>query len=162
MKKCVFSGSFDPPTIGHEKTVETCLKIFDEVVVAVMINPNKKPFLTESEREALLKKMFAGENRVKVCVFNGAAVDLLERENTPFYVRGVRDCIDFEYENRDRFASRKLKEDLVTVYLPCDQENIHISSTLVRSSVQFKKDYLQYIPVSIREDLVEMLKNKGL
>lgn len=55
MKKCVFAGSFDPPTTGHEKIVKTCLEIFDEVVVAVMVNPEKTAFLTESERESLLK-----------------------------------------------------------------------------------------------------------
>lgn len=161
MKKCVFSGTFDPPTAGHEKIIKTCLEIFDEVVVAVMINPEKKPLLTESERETLLKKLFADEKRVKVCVFGGAAVDLMEREKTNFYVRGVRDCIDFEYENRNYYLSKKLKKDLIEIYIPAEQESLHISSSAVRTSYRFKKEYLQYIPASIQKDLLEMLKNEG-
>lgn len=161
MKKCVFSGTFDPPTKGHEKIIKTCLEIFDEVVVAVMVNPEKIPLLTESEREILLKKLFAEEQRVKVCVFSGAAVDLMEKENTNFYVRGVRDCIDFGYENRNYFASRKLKKDLIEIYIPAEQENLHISSSAVRTSVKFEKEYLQYIPEAIQKDLQKMLKNKG-
>ena len=161
MKKCVFSGTFDPPTKGHEKIIKTCLEIFDEVVVAVMVNPDKTPLLMENERETLLKKLFADEKRVKVCVFYGAAVDLLERENTNFYVRGVRDCIDFEFENRNYYASKKLKNNLIEIYIPAEQENLHISSTAVRTSVRFKKEYLQYIPASIQKDLLEMLKNKN-
>lgn len=161
MKKCVFSGTFDPPTKGHETIIKTCLEIFDEVVVAVMINPDKTPLLTETERETLLKKLFADEKRVKVVVFDGAAVDLMEKENTPFYVRGVRDGIDFEFENRNYFASKKLKKDLIEIYIPAEQENLHISSTAVRTSVRFKKEYLQYIPAPIQKDLLEMLKNKG-
>lgn len=58
MKKCVFAGTFDPPTSGHKSVVETCLKIFDEVVVAVMVNTSKRPLLTENQRAQLLKKLF--------------------------------------------------------------------------------------------------------
>lgn len=160
MKKCVFSGTFDPPTTGHENIINTCLKIFDEVVVAVMVNTDKKPLLTEDERVALLNKMFGGEPRVKVCVFDGAAVELLKRENTPFYVRGVRDAIDFEYENRNYFASKKLSGDIVEIYIPAEQDSLHISSTLVRNSLRFKTSYLQYIPGAIREDLQKLLENR--
>ncbi len=162
MKKCVFAGTFDPPTTGHVNIIDTCLKIFDEVVVAVMVNPDKKPLLTETERERLLKKLYKGNNRVKVCVFEGAAVDLLERENTPFYVRGVRNTVDFEYENRDYFASKKLKEDLVEIYIPAEQDSLQISSSLVRNSVRFKKDYSAYIPEAIREELIKTLERRDV
>ncbi len=74
MKKCVFAGTFDPPTTGHKKTVDDCLKIFDEVVVAVMVNRSKTPLFTEKERAALLKKLYADEPRVKVTVFDGAEI----------------------------------------------------------------------------------------
>lgn len=162
MKKCVFAGTFDPPTKGHEYVIGKCLEIFDEAVVAVMINPQKTPLLTESERLFLLEKLFKGNNRVKIKIFDGAAVDLLESENTPFYVRGVRDGIDFEYENRNFFANRKLKEDIVTIYIPSEQESLHISSSLVRNSVKFNKDYTRYIPEKIREDLQKILENKDV
>ena len=162
MKKCVFAGTFDPPTTGHKKIIEECLKIFDEVVVAVMINTDKKPLLTEPQREELLQKLFQNDSRVKITVFSGAVVDLLEKENTPFYVRGVRNALDFEYENQNHFANKKLKNDIVTVYIPSEQENIHISSTLVRNSLKFKKQFKDYIPKEIYADFVALMEKNDV
>lgn len=158
-KKCVFAGTFDPPTTGHKKIVDDCLEIFDEVVVAVMVNAQKFPLLTEEERASLLEKLFENK-RVKVRIFEGAAVDILEEENTPFYVRGVRNTVDFEYENADYFASKKLKKDMIVIYIPAEQENLHISSTLVKNSIKFNKDFADYIPEEIRDDLLKILKTK--
>ena len=162
MKKCVFAGTFDPPTKGHKEVVESCLKMFDEVVVAILINPEKSTLFTTEERTRLLQKLFAGESRVRVVSFDGAAVDLLERENTPFYVRGIRNAIDFEYENANFFANKKLKDDIVTIYLPAGQESLHISSSLVRNSLKFKKDFSAYIPEEIYKDIEKLLKDKNV
>lgn len=156
MKKCVFAGSFDPPTVGHRYVIDCCLKIFEETVVAVMVNTRKSPLLSEEQRAVLLKKLYADEPRVRVIVFDGAAVDLLEKEDTPFYVRGVRDCIDFEYENRDYYASKRLKSDLIEIYIPAEQEQTHVSSTLVKNSLKFGKDYAAYLPEEIRQDFIRM------
>ncbi len=162
MKKCVFAGTFDPPTVGHKYVIDCCLKIFDEVVVAVMVNTKKEPCLKESERVRLLEKMYAGVKGVRVISFEGAAVDLLERENTPFYVRGVRDCIDFEYETRDFYASKKLKDDLIEIYIPAEQESSHISSTLVKNSVKFKKSCKGYLPEEIEEEFKALSEIKDV
>lgn len=162
MKKCVFSGTFDPPTAGHKKIIEKCLALFDEVVVAVMVNTDKKPLLSEEERKQLLQKLFPGENRVRVEIFEGAAVDILQKENTPFYVRGIRNTIDFEYENANYFANQKLKSDIITIYIPAEQDSLQVSSTLVKNSVKFHKDYADYMPEEIRADFLEMIKNKNL
>ncbi len=158
MKKCVFSGVFDPPTKGHEKTIEKCLKIFDEVTVAVMVNPEKQPLLTAEQRKSLLEKLFKGESRVKVRTFSGLAADLLKEENTPFYVRGVRNTVDFEYENSNNFASQKLNKDIITVYIPAEQQDLHISSSAVRILQNFGKDYSGYVPEKIFPDLQKLLK----
>lgn len=162
MKTCVFAGTFDPPTVGHKDVIEKALKIFDRVTVAVMFNPEKSCLFTEEERLALLTKLYGGEPRVKVRAFKGAAVDLLKEENTPFYVRGVRDAIDFEYENRNRFASEKLMPGLVTVYIPAEQSDMHVSSTLVRNSVKFDKEFIQYIPTEIMEAVRKLSEAKNV
>lgn len=161
-RKCVFAGTFDPPTTGHEKVVESCLKMFDEVVIAVMINPDKTPYFSEEERVFLLKTLFSGEKRVKIRTFSGAAVDLLAEENTPIYVRGIRNTVDLEYENANFFANKKLKGDIVTVYLPAEQQDLHISSSLVKNSIKFKKDYSEYIPEKIREAFNKILESKNV
>ena len=162
MKKCVFSGTFDPPTTGHKNIIEKCLELFDEVVVAIMVNTDKKPLLSEEERKLLLEKLFSEEKRIRVEIFEGAAVDILEKEGTPFYVRGVRNTIDFEYENANFFANKKLKSDIITIYIPAEQDSLQISSTLVKNSVKFHKDYADYMPVEIRSDFLEMIKNKTI
>lgn len=161
-KTCVFAGSFDPPTNGHLAVVQKALKIFDGVTVAVMVNPAKKCLFTEEERVRLLCELFADNPAVKVISFGGAAVDLLAKENTPFYVRGVRDAIDFEYENRDAFASKKLYPEIIPVYFPSEQEQLHVSSSLVRNSIKFNKSYEDYVPSKILNTLKAMLEKKNV
>ena len=160
MKKCVFAGTFDPPTAGHKAVVDNCLKIFDEVVVAVMHNTAKTCFLSVDERLELLSKVFGSNSRVRVRAYNGAAVDILKEEDTVFYVRGVRDTIDFEYEKRDFFASKKLMPDMVTLYIPAEQEGLHISSTLVRNSIEFEKAWEGYVPSEIVQDLKKIAEKR--
>ena len=162
MKTCVFAGTFDPPTVGHREVVKTALKIFDSVTVALMLNPEKECLFSEEERLQLLRRLFGGESGGKGRAFYGAAVDLLKEENTPFYVRGVRDTIDFEYENRNRFASEKLMPEMVTIYLPAGQENLHVSSTLIRTSLKFGKDFERYIPEEIAALVKNLLENKNV
>ena len=162
MKKGVFAGTFAPRTTGHKRIIADGLKIFDEVVVAVMVNAEKTPLFTEDERLNFLNKIFCGNDRVKVIKFSGAAVDLLERENTPFYVRGIRNTVDFEYENANFFASKKLKSDMVEIYLPAEQDELHVSSSLVKTCIKFNKDYSDYIPAEILEDLKRILKTKEI
>ena len=118
MKKCVFAGTFDPFTVGHEDTVRKSLALFDEVLIAVAKNAGKRCLFSETERAEMIRSVYAEEPRVRVTVWEGAIVDLLEREETPFYVRGIRNTVDFEYENADFFASRKLSADLIEIYLP--------------------------------------------
>lgn len=160
MKKCVFSGTFDPPTSGHVSVVENCLKIFDEVVVAVMHNTAKKPLLSAQQRQYLLAKLFEGEPAVKVRVFSGAAVDLLREEGTPFYVRGLRNGMDYEYETADYLASKKLMPELVEIYIPAEQDKIQVSSTLVKNSVKFGKSLFDYVPERIKGDFLSMLEEE--
>ena len=162
MKTCVFAGTFDPPTSGHKEVVEKALKIFDGVTVALMINTDKTCLFSSEERLALLKELFGADKRVKVVAYNGAVVDLLKEENTPFFVRGVRDTIDFEYENRNHFASKKLMDGLITIYIPAEQESLHVSSTLVRNSVKFNKEFYGYIPSEIRESVRKILEAKNV
>lgn len=149
MKKCVFAGSFDPFTSGHAETVKKSLRLFDEVVIAVAENRNKKCMFSAEERVKMIALVYRGEPRVRVVGFHGAIVDLLKSENTPFYVRGVRNTVDFEYENADFFASRLLDPEMVTIYIPAEQELLHVSSSLVKNCIAFQKPYAQYVPEAV-------------
>ena len=155
MKKCVFAGSFDPFTVGHEDTVKKCLALFDEVVVAVAENKNKSYLFSAEERRTMIQKVYAEEPRVHVLLWDKAIVDLLKAENTCFYVRGVRNVIDFDYETADFYASRKLDPEMITLYLPAEQEHLHISSTLVKNSIQFEKPFEEYVPKAVYDFITE-------
>lgn len=155
MKKCVFAGTFDPFTLGHKDTVDKCLRLFDEVVVAVAENKQKRCLFSLSEREEMIRRVFADEPRVKTLAWGGVIVDLLLKEGTPFYVRGIRNTVDLEYENADFFASRRLNKDMIVLYLPSEQEHLHISSTLVKNCIAFGKPFAEYVPEAVFEYISE-------
>jgi len=155
MKKCVFAGTFDPFTIGHADTVKKCLALFDEVVIAVAENKRKTCMFSAAGRRRMIEAVYAGEKRVRVLEWDGVIVDLLQRENTPFYVRGIRNTIDFEYENADFFASRKLDGDMIPVYFPAEQDKIHVSSTLVKNCIAFHKPFREYVPEQVYTIITE-------
>ena len=150
-KKCVFAGTFDPPTLGHKAVIEDCLKIFDEVVVAIMVNPNKIPCFTVEERKQMFALDFGGDKRVRVVEFSGTVAELLERENTKIYVRGIRNGVDLDFENANFYASQKLDSNLLAVYLPCRQNLLHVSSTMVKNSLKFGTPIDEYVTENVKK-----------
>ena len=150
-RKCVFAGTFDPPTLGHKSMIEECLKLFDEVVVAILINPDKAPYFTVEQREEMLALDFEGESRIRILSFEGTVAELLKKENTSIYVRGIRNGVDLDYENANFYASKKLDKEITAVYLPCPQELLHVSSTMVRNSLKFGTPIEEYVSERVRE-----------
>ena len=160
-RKCVFAGTFDPPTLGHKAIVAGCLGMFDEVVLCLMVNPNKKPLFTEEERREMLALTFKEEPRITVKSFSGTVAELLKRENTRYYVRGLRNGSDFDYENANFYASRKLDKEIVAVYLPCPQDLLHVSSSMVRSSLAFKTPIDEYVAQEVKEYIEKKFQNQS-
>ncbi len=149
MKKCIFAGTFDPFTVGHADTVKKSLLLFDEVIVAVAENTQKVRMFSSEERAEMIGKVYCGEPRVRVAVWDGPIVALLRAEHTPFYVRGVRNAADCAYETEDFYASKDLYPDLVTLFLPAEQCHAHISSTLVKKAIAFGTSYENYVPAAV-------------
>ena len=160
MKKCVFAGTFDPPTLGHKALIEECLTLFDEVVVAIMVNPAKKPYFSVEERKEMLALDFGNEPRVRVMDFTGTVAELLEKENTKIYVRGIRNGVDLDFENANFYASRKLDPSFTAVYLPCPQELLHVSSSMVRNSLKFSTPIDEYVSENVKKYILVKEKNK--
>ena len=150
-RKCVFAGTFDPPTLGHKSMIEECLKLFDEVVVAILINPDKAPYFTVEQRKDMLALDFENESCLRILAFEGTVAELLEKENTKIYVRGIRNGVDLDYENANFYASKKLDKDITAVYLPCPQELLHVSSSMVRNSLKFGTPIKEYVSERVRE-----------
>ena len=149
-KKCVFAGTFDPPTLGHKSMIETCAKLFDEVVVAVMVNPDKTPCFSAKERKEMLALDVGCLPSVRIVEFSGTVAELLAKEDTKIYVRGIRNSIDLDYENANFYASKKLDEEITAVYIPCPQELLHVSSSLVRNSLKFGTSLDEYVSEQVR------------
>ena len=150
-RKCVFAGTFDPPTLGHEWVVNACLGMFDEVVLCMMVNPNKAPAFSKEERLEMLSLLFKDQPRVRVKSFLGTVADFLKQEGTKYYVRGLRNGTDFDYETSNFYATKKLDNEVVAVYLPCPQELLHVSSSMVRSSLAFGTPIDEYLSEEVKE-----------
>ena len=148
-KKCVFAGTFDPPTLGHKYVIETCLDAFDEVVVAIAVNPDKKPCFSVEQRKEMLA-LTVQSDRVRVVEFTGTIAELLKRENTKIYVRGVRNATDFDFENANLYATHKLDKDVTAFYLPCPQNLLHVSSSMVRTSLHFSTPIDEYVTKEVQ------------
>ena len=161
MKRCVFAGTFDPPTLGHKDIVLKCLELFDEVIVAILINPNKRPLFSEEARLAMLRKVFAQYKNVRVLSYDGLTVDLLRRENAKFYVRGIRNGTDYDYEAQLNYINMDMYKEMITVVLPTRQEFLHISSSLVKDALRFNKNVDKYVPEEIRGDLKKYMQEAG-
>ena len=157
-KKCIFAGTFDPPTIGHKALLEDCLKLFDEVVIGILVNPQKQPYFSLNERKEMLALLFPNEPKIKIVDFQGTVAELLEKEQTSVYVRGVRNSTDLDYENANFYASKKLNKDLTAVYLPCRQEYLHVSSSMVRNSLQFNTPIDEYVTEEVRTYILNKSK----
>ena len=160
IKKCVFAGTFDPPTLGHKALIEECLKLFEEVVVAIMVNPQKQPCFTLEQRKEMLALMVENHPRARIVSTTGTVAELLQKENTKFYVRGIRNSIDLDYENANFYASKKLDPDLTAVYLPCPQELLHVSSSMVRNSLKFHTPIDEYVTKEVQSYIEEITKER--
>lgn len=158
-KKCVFAGTFDPPTLGHKAVIENCLTTFDEVVVAILVNPNKEPYFTVEDRKEMLSLTVKSE-RMRVVEFSGTVAELLEKENTNIYVRGLRNATDFDYETADFYATKKLNGQVTAWYLPCPQELLHVSSSIVRNSLRFNTPIDEYVTKEVK-DYIENKQKKN-
>lgn len=154
-RKCVFAGSFDPPTLGHKAVVNEALKLFDEVIVALLVNPQKKPYFTTEEKLQMLALDYGAEERVKIVTFTGTVAELMQKERACAYVRGIRNGTDLDFENANFYASRKLDENLTAVYVPCPQELLHVSSSMVRSSIAFGTPVDGYVTEQVKAYIQE-------
>lgn len=150
-RKCIFAGTFDPPTLGHKALVETCEKLFDEVVVAILINPAKTPHFSLEERQEMLRLTVGESEKVRIVATTGTVAELLQEERTEIYVRGIRNSIDLDYENANFYASRKLDKEVTAIYIPCPQELLHVSSSMVRNSLRFGTPIDEYVTKEVKE-----------
>jgi pantetheine-phosphate adenylyltransferase len=132
----VYPGSFDPITNGHLDIIERGLSVFDEVIIAILINVDKKPLFTVDERVSLIRETYKGDGRVRVDTFSGLLVDYAEKVGASVIVRGLRAISDFEYEFQMALMNRRLNPRIETVFMMPAEGFSYVSSKLVKEVFQ--------------------------
>lgn len=146
MKTAVFPGSFDPVTSGHLDLIKRASKMFDRLILGVLINSSKKPLLTVEERVRLLKEVTKDLKNVEVEAFDGLLVDFVDRCDADVIVRGLRTSNDFEYELPLAQANYKLNESADTIFLATSPEYSYISSSAVKELMRYNADISGFVP----------------
>ena len=162
MKKkiAIVPGSFDPITYGHIDIIERSADLFDEVIVAILVNPDKKYMFDLKERIEMIEKSIKGLNNVRVDYFSGLLVNYAKQVGSKVIVRGLRAVSDFEYEMQLTFMNKALDEEIETFYMMASKQYSFISSSIVKGVSGFGADLTKFVPKHVQEKLEEKMKEK--
>ncbi len=162
-KIAVYPGSFDPITNGHVDLVKRTLQVFDRIIVAISINPDKRDSLfTVEERLDMARRVFQNlKGRVRVDSFEGLLVDYAERVGAHVIIRGLRAVSDFEFEFQMAMMNRHLKPGLETLFMMTGQSFFYISSRLVKEVMSLGGDVSHVVPGNVLKELREKFKDKS-
>lgn len=149
MRRAVFPGSFDPITNGHFDIIQRALPLFDEIIIAIGVNADKKYMFSLEERKAFIEKTFAHEPKIKVETYKGLTTDFCHEKKAEFILRGLRNPADFEFEKAIAHTNRFLTK-IETVFLLTAASTSFISSSIVRDVIRNNGDYKKLVPDSVR------------
>lgn len=153
MSKAVFPGSFDPVTNGHLDLIKRASKIFDRLVVGVLINSAKKPLFSVEERVEMLEELTSEFGNVTVQSFDGLLVDFVKMTDSDVIVRGLRTSQDFEYELPLAQTNYKLSDGTDTIFLATAPEHSYISSSAVKELLRYSADISDMVPAQVYKRL---------
>ena len=154
-RKAVYTGSFDPITLGHVNVIERGSRLVDQLIVGIGINPNKQPMFDTAERVELVREVLAPLKNVEVKAFTGLAVSFVREMGARVMLRGVRSLMDIEAEFMMTLANRKLDPGIETVFLMADDQFSHISSSLIKQIAPLAGDpeLARFVPPEVIREL---------
>lgn len=161
MKIAVYPGSFDPVTKGHLDVIRRASRIFDKVIVAVLVNRAKNPVFSPEERVEMINAVTADLPNVESDHFCGLLVDYCNKVHATAVVKGLRAVSDFEYEFQMALTNRQLNESVDTVFLTTATQYMYISSSIVRELAQYGGDVSAFVPEPVVQRIEEKYKNRG-
>jgi pantetheine-phosphate adenylyltransferase len=150
----IYPGTFDPITNGHIDLVVRASKLFDRVIVAVAINPSKKPIFSLEERVDLAKQTLVGIDNVEVRGFEGLLVDVAKQQGANVIIRGLRAVSDFEHEFQLAGMNRKMQPEVETLFLTPAEQFTYISSSLVREIASLGGDVSEFVAPCVKDALL--------
>ena len=141
----IFTGSFDPYTVGHDDILRRALPLFDRIVIGIGVNGRKSYMQNAEERLKTINAIYADEPKVEVKTYSDLTIDFARRENARFIIKGVRSVKDFEYERDQADINRQLS-GIETLLLYADPRYSAVSSSMVRELIHFGQDVSHFLP----------------
>jgi pantetheine-phosphate adenylyltransferase len=157
----VYPGSFDPLTNGHVDIIERGMRLFDKIIVAILVNVDKAPLFTMQERVEIVRDTFRGQPSVEVDTFDGLLVDYVERRKADVIVRGLRALSDFESEFQMALMNRRLSPHVETVFMMPAEQYTYISSRLIREVFSLGGQVRGLVPEIVETRLQEKQRGKA-
>jgi len=153
--KVLIPGSFDPPTNGHIDVIKRCLKVFDEVLVGVIVNPSKESLFSTDSRSEMLTEIFNGNKNIVIKSFEGLVVDFAKENKINAIVKGLRVMTDFDYEFQMAQMNFNLA-DFETIFIPASPEYGYVSSSLVKEIHSYGGDVSELVPSNVLKRLKDV------
>ena len=147
MRTGIFTGSFDPYTIGHDNILRRALPLFDRIIIGIGVNEQKKYMLSADMRKKKIQELYRNEPRITVKTYNDLTIDFAKREMAQYIIKGVRSVKDFEYEREMAEANYRLS-GIDTLLLFADPSLSFLSSSMVRELIHFGKDVREFLPTA--------------
>jgi pantetheine-phosphate adenylyltransferase len=154
-RTAIYPGSFDPVTNGHLDILERGLILFDKVIIAILVNPEKKALFSIEEREEMLNTSTQNMGNIEIDTFGGLLVDYAAHKNAHAVLRGMRAVSDFEYEFQMALMNRKLNRAIQTVFLMTGLRWIFTSSSIIKEAAQFGGRIDEMVPPCVNKKLSE-------
>ena len=160
MKVAIYPGSFDPVTSGHLNIIRRAAKIFDRLIVCVMVNAGKNPMFTLEERVDLIRRVTADIPNVEVDSSSELLAEYARRKGGSVLVKGLRAGSDFEYEFQMALINRSINPDLDTMFLTAEHQYMYMSSSTVKELGKYNVDLSDFLPQEIIPDFQKRIKEK--
>ena len=157
----IYPGSFDPITLGHQDIIERAAKMFDKLIVAVLVNRAKSPLFSADERVKMIQIVTGHIDNVEVRSFDGLSVDFAESMGAKVIVRGLRAVTDFEYELQMAQTNRAMKHDIDTIFLTTDLRYAYLSSSIVKELGSYNADLSGFLPKEIIPEFISRIQSRN-